>query len=118
MAAVKTEAAITFERLAITMRFQLRSHIFDQARLGYDTVDIARHFWRRPPNEFKRAATETESGNNYRTQLNWRQDSNATPYIWRPMLDTLQTLPALPDVSDYLEFKWRATKEVEITFER
>ena len=40
------EAAITFERLEITPRFQLSAypHIFDQARLGYDTVDIARHF--------------------------------------------------------------------------
>ena len=46
MAAVKTEAAITFERREITTRFQLLGlppHIFDQARLGYDIVDIARH---------------------------------------------------------------------------
>ncbi len=39
MAAVKTEAAITFER-----DFNFYPHIFDQARLGYDIVDIARHF--------------------------------------------------------------------------
>ena len=44
MAAGKTEAAITFERLELTTRFQLLPHIFDQAGLGYDTVDIARHF--------------------------------------------------------------------------
>ena len=42
MAAVKTEAAITFERLEITTRFKLPPP--RQARLGYDTVDIARHF--------------------------------------------------------------------------
>ena len=44
MAAVKTEAAITFERPDITTRFQQLPHIFDQARLGYDTLGIARHF--------------------------------------------------------------------------
>jgi len=43
MAAVQTEAAITFERLEISMRFQLLPTIFDQIRLGYDTVDIVRH---------------------------------------------------------------------------
>ena len=41
MAAGKTEATATFERFEITMRFQLLPPHF---RLGYDTVDIARHF--------------------------------------------------------------------------
>jgi hypothetical protein len=40
----KTEAVVTFKRLEITMRCQLLPHIFDHARLGYDTADIARHF--------------------------------------------------------------------------
>ncbi len=62
MAVVKTQAAITFERIEITMRFQFLPHIFDQARHGYDTVDISR---RRAPTEFKMAATETGSGNNF-----------------------------------------------------
>jgi len=43
MAAVTTQAAITFERLEITMRFQLLPPHFHKARLIYDTVDIARH---------------------------------------------------------------------------
>ena len=61
MAAVKTEAAITFERLEITTRFQPSiPHIFDQNRLGYD---IVRHY---PTSaEFKMAAMKTGSENNY-----------------------------------------------------
>ncbi len=63
MAAGKTEAAITFERLEITTRFQLMPHIFDQVRLGYDTVNIVRYFLTSADyTEFKMAATETESG--------------------------------------------------------
>ena len=46
MAALKTEAEITFELLEISMRFQLLRYpdIFDKVRLGYDNADIARHF--------------------------------------------------------------------------
>ena len=58
----KTEAAITFEWLEITTPFQLLPQIFDQAQLGYDTVDIAPDILRhRPPTDFKMAATETGS---------------------------------------------------------
>ena len=51
MVAVKTEAAITFDRLEITTRFQLLPPHFrpeygrnQKSRHGYDIVDIARHF--------------------------------------------------------------------------
>ena len=46
MAAVKTEAAITCERLEIRQRcdFNFYSNIFEQARHEYDTADITRLF--------------------------------------------------------------------------
>jgi hypothetical protein len=65
MAAIETERAITFEQPEMTTRLQLLPPHFRQARLGYDTstmLDISRRW---PTTEFKMAATETESGNNY-----------------------------------------------------
>jgi len=63
MTAVEREMAISLDGL---MRFQLlSSHIFDQARLGYDTATLPDISRRTGHTELKMAATETGSGNNY-----------------------------------------------------
>ena len=66
MAAIKPEVEITFERKEMAMRFQRLPHIFDHARLRYDTADTARRW---PTSETHMSATkpevETGSGNNF-----------------------------------------------------
>ena len=53
------------------------NHIYDQARIEYDTIDIARRW---PTTEFKMAASETGSGNNYCAKR-WRHDFNGCTNI-------------------------------------
>ena len=48
--------------IAVIPTYTLIPHIFDHARLGYDTIDIVR---RRRLLKFKMAASETGNGNNY-----------------------------------------------------
>ena len=65
MAAVKTLAAITFERLEITRDTNCHPHFFDPVWLGYMTLSTLSDISRRwPTTEFKLAATETGSRNN------------------------------------------------------
>ncbi len=62
MADVKTEAAITFERLEITTRFRLIYH--DRPDMNMTLLTLPDIFRRWLTAEFKMAATVTESGNN------------------------------------------------------
>jgi hypothetical protein len=77
--------------------------------------DICR---RRPTTEFKMAATETGSGNNYWTQ--WAGDMIPTATCtFEAMPDTSLALPTLTEVGRLPEFKMATTEpEVVITFER
>jgi hypothetical protein len=63
IAAVKTEVAITFQRLEITTRFQIVPQHFEEIRLEYNTVDIPDFSKRWPSTEFKAAVAKTGSGN-------------------------------------------------------
>jgi len=119
MAAVKTKAALNFERLEISMRFQpLPPHF----RPGPTWIWHCRHWSTFPdvgrlPNS-KWLPRKPEVENNYWPL--WAGDtlSTATP-TFTTTLDTFLTLPTLPDVGWLPKFNMAATKpEVEITFER
>ncbi len=96
-------------------RFQLPPHIFDHARLRYDSVNIVR---RQPFAEIQDGDHNTGSGNNFSTV----RDGVAIPtfiLIFSTMPDSDITLSMLPDVAYHLNSKWRPPKpEMEMTIER
>ena len=68
MAAVETQTAITFERPEMTTRLQLLPSHFRQARLGYDTVDISRHFTTLAVYRIQNVGHRNRKWKNYLTQ--------------------------------------------------
>ena len=85
MGAVLTDAAITFERLEISTRFQLLHHIFDQVRHKHDTAAY----------RIQNGGHGNRKWKSLLTAMNWRHDSNGYPNI----CDQAGHAPNTPDIA-------------------
>ena len=81
MAAVKTEAAISFERVETTTGYQLLVPYFDQTRRGYDTFDIGQHFPTLTNHRIKNGGHRNRKWKQQLNAMSWRHDSNSYPCI-------------------------------------